>query len=622
MKINFRVLITLLIAILFLSFFVSIRLEPKESQGKGTIYIPYELIEKNQSSKKEIPLVTFIYDDGYSTDYSVMKPVFDSQGEVACSAVISDWLDCPDFLTTAQLTILYNAGWEVLDHTCNHPNLTELTEEQIRAQFTDSISSLEGKGYIVKNLVYPYHGHNELVRRLAEEYFRSARGTIGINPHTLDIYALSSYSIDDPMDLASYKSYVDIAEREKKWLIFFAHKTDTSDARVTNDLIDYIQEKNIDIVTVDQALDLIGNMVDIGKKAEITTSKTRINLNPLSFKGMDYFPSPSAYDTGEAFGSLENLLKIEEINYVQLRFFLDQKGIDSSIVSFDIKQDKTLIRMIKQVHKSGKKVSLLPHLIIESGEYVANIEPQDKDLWFFCYQSSLIHYVLLAQENGVELFALGNEMHSLWGYEDNWKNMIDNIREIYNGLITVKLNCWWQEKTFQKVMSWDWLSDLDYISIAPYFDLTWENDLSLEELREAWQNSRHRLNIVKELEEIAKKHKKKMIFSEMGYRSIDGTTIEPWNGDSIVPRSGGSGKIDLEEQSIATQALFDVFKDKDWWAGVFWFYWPTLKPTSEDKTWAIWSKPVQLVIQNNFCNKGGGLIFPFIFFINIKYFII
>jgi len=605
MKINFRVLITLLIVILFLSFFVSIRLEPKESQGKGTIYIPYELIEKNQSSKKEIPLVTFIYDDGYSTDYSVMKPVFDSQGEVACSAVISDWLDCPDFLTTAQLTILYNAGWEVLDHTCNHPNLTELTEEQIRAQFTDSISSLEGKGYIVKNLVYPYHGHNELVRRLAEEYFRSARGTIGINPHTLDIYALSSYSIDDPMDLASYKSYVDIAEREKKWLIFFAHKTDTSDARVTNDLIDYIQEKNIDIVTVDQALDLIGNMVDIGKKAEITTSKTRINLNPLPFKGMDYFPSPSAYDTGEAFGSLENLLKIEEINYVQLRFFLDQKGIDSSIVSFDTKQDKTLIRMIKQVHKSGKKVSLLPHLIIESGEYVANIEPQDKDLWFFCYQSSLIHYVLLAQENGVELFALGNEMHSLWGYEDNWKDMIDNIREIYNGLITVKLNCWWQEKTFQKVMSWDWLSDLDYISIAPYFDLTWENDLSLEGLREAWQNSRHRLNIVKELEEIAKKHKKKMIFSEMGYRSIDGTTIEPWNGDSIVPRSGGSGKIDLEEQSIATQALFDVFKDKDWWAGVFWFYWPTLKPTSEDKTWAIWSKPVQLVIQNNFCNKGG-----------------
>src|SRR5665811_619997 len=105
MKINFRVLITLLIITLFLSFFISIKLEPKELQKKETIYIPYELIEKNQSSKKEIPLVTFIYDDGYDTDYTVMKPVFDSQGEVACSAVISDWLDCPDFLTTAQLTI-------------------------------------------------------------------------------------------------------------------------------------------------------------------------------------------------------------------------------------------------------------------------------------------------------------------------------------------------------------------------------------------------------------------------------------------------------------------------------------------------------------------------------------
>jgi hypothetical protein len=33
-------------------------------------------------------------------------------------------------------------------------------------------------------------------------------------------------------------------------------------------------------------------------------------------------------------------------------------------------------------------------------------------------------------------------------------------------------------------------------------------------------------------------------------------------------------------------------------------YWPTVKPDGQDKSWAIWNKPVQLVIQNNFSKKG------------------
>lgn len=339
---------------------------------------------------------------------------------------------------------------------------------------------------------------------------------------------------------------------------------------------------------------------DIKKTKEIV-AVPRNNANHLNFRGVDYYPSPLPYDTGEAFGSLEHLLTLEEINYVQLRFFLNQDRIDSSFVSYDDKQDRDLVQMIRRIHRAGKKVSLLPHLILKEPDiYVANIKPKDKDLWFSSYQDSLMHYAFLAQENKVELFSVGNELYSVWQYKNEWLNIIGDVKETYKGLISVKLNCWWREISFHKVMSWDWLSELDYIGIAPYFDLTKDSNLSLEELRKAWQENRHGLNIASELEQIAKRYKRKVVFLEIGYRSIDGTSIEPWNADPVVPRSGGSGLFDPEEQSLATQALFDVFGDKDWWEGAFWFYWPTAKPLSEDKTWALWDKPVELVIRSNF----------------------
>jgi hypothetical protein len=333
------------------------------------------------------------------------------------------------------------------------------------------------------------------------------------------------------------------------------------------------------------------------------TRETKKNTADFTFKGIDYYPFPLGYETGEAFGSLEKLLKMEEINYVQLRFFLYQDDLNSSLVSFDEGQDYNLQDMIRRIHKAGKKVSLLPHLVVgEFGNhYVANLEPKQLELWFSSYRESLIHYAVLAQESEVELFSLGNELYSLWGYQEEWEETVARVKENYNGLITTKLNCWWRDISFEKLITWDWLAEIDYIGLAPYYDLARNNNFSLEELRASWRNTRHGLDIVWELEEISKKFKSKIVFLEIGYRSIDGSTMEPWNYDAVVPQGGsGTGLFDSEEQSLATQALFDVFSDKDWWSGAFWFYWPTDKPDGQDKTWAIWGKPVESIIRFNF----------------------
>ncbi|MFA5360801.1 MAG: hypothetical protein WC320_02465 [Candidatus Paceibacterota bacterium] len=336
------------------------------------------------------------------------------------------------------------------------------------------------------------------------------------------------------------------------------------------------------------------------EKKEIQAENTKIN-----FRGIDFYPSPYPYATLEAFNALESLLQIEGINYVQLRVFLYQKSLTSSQVVYDEEQDVILESMITMIHQAGKKVSLLPDIIIEGGGYVANLAPKDIEQWFASYTDCLIRYAGLAQAYEVELFCIGNEFHSLWGSDQRWKQTIQKLRSQYQGLISVKLNCWWQEETFEKVLTFDWLKDLDLIAIAPYFDLTKNHSPDLKDIEKAWFESRHdNQNIVYQLKTIAETFNQKIIFSEIGYRSTEGTTMEPWNSEFKVPRGEkGRAIYSPEEQSLATQALFNVFENQDWWDGVFWFYWPTAKPIEDDRTWAIWNKPVATIIQNNFTKQ-------------------
>jgi peptidoglycan/xylan/chitin deacetylase (PgdA/CDA1 family) len=182
---------------------------------------------KNTSSinNKSKPLVTFVFDDGNETDYTVAKNIFSAQGEVACSAVTTNWINSKGYLTVPQLMELQNAGWEILSHTESHPNLKTLSESQIEAELSKSKSILEKLGFTVKNLVYPYNKTNGAVKKIAEKYYRSGReGGSMLNQHILDRYELKSYSIKH--NLNKMKSYIDNAYSERKWLIFYHHRID------------------------------------------------------------------------------------------------------------------------------------------------------------------------------------------------------------------------------------------------------------------------------------------------------------------------------------------------------------------------------------------------------------
>ena len=326
----------------------------------------------------------------------------------------------------------------------------------------------------------------------------------------------------------------------------------------------------------------------------------------LPIRGMDFYPYPHQYSNKKTLPSLDALLRVKEVNWVQLRFFLYQDDEKGNEVYINEDQDKILREMIRKIHKTGRKVSLQPHLLVEEyRSWGGVIEPTDIDEWFSSYSKAFMHYVKIAEEENVELLLIGNEYITMWKYSQKWEELIEKIRKEYSGEITAKINCWWQEEYIEKVMKWNWMRRLDYIGISPYFDLIRKKEPSLEEIKNSWADSHHGFNIVKQLEKISNEFGKDILFLEIGYRSIQGTVMEPWNYRRNVPTDSNDEAIPSErQQTLATQALFDVFLEKEWFKGVFLFLWPTeiiVDPESTD--WTIPGKEVEEIIWDNYRRK-------------------
>ncbi|MCG8608815.1 hypothetical protein MJD09_27990, partial [bacterium] len=69
------------------------------------------------------------------------------------------------------------------------------------------------------------------------------------------------------------------------------------------------------------------------------------------------------------------------------------------------------------------------------------------------------------------------------------------------------------------------------------------------------------------LERLHRQSKRQIILTEIGYRSIDGAGLAPF--DFAQP-----GSLDLSEQADLYWAALEATKDLSWLQGVYWWNWP------------------------------------------------
>jgi len=310
------------------------------------------------------------------------------------------------------------------------------------------------------------------------------------------------------------------------------------------------------------------------------------------FRGNYITPWPYGYDSTEADTVLLDLVNVHS-SYVALNIYVYQDTWDSNNVYLETDQDETLTHIIGDIHGSGLKASLTVFLLVKDGTWRGEIGPGDVSAWFLSYRTAVNHYAGLAEANGVELFVIGSELETLKSYKVEWTTIISQVRDRYSGRISYNQNWWYSDSEYNAVLACDWFKGLDYIGISGFFELTTENDPSLAELVAAWSNDAHGRNPMADLKNLVYTFKRLVVFTEIGYRSIDGANKHPWDYTT-------DAAVDLQEQADCYEALFQVFHDKPWFRGTLFWAWSTnpAEGGSADKGYVVRDKPAETVLSD------------------------
>jgi len=242
---------------------------------------------------------------------------------------------------------------------------------------------------------------------------------------------------------------------------------------------------------------------------------------------------------------------------------------------------------ILSAKEKGLKVVLKPHLETNNRVWRAELAPTDPKAWFDSYKAMMVEYAKVAQEAGAEMICVGTEMNSMIDptkvcsdgktYTEKWGEIIDAVRAVYSGKVTYAATY----DTVKDVGFWD---KVDYIGVDAYIPSSTVNDPTVDQIVDAWVKPHFNSwirdtlhggkSVVEYYKALSEQYGKQVIFTEVGYKSMDGANKDP----GVF---GGNGTVDLQEQVDAYTALYRVMENYggQWLAGSFlWSYYSFANP--------------------------------------------
>ncbi len=277
--------------------------------------------------------------------------------------------------------------------------------------------------------------------------------------------------------------------------------------------------------------------------------------------------TPTQFATPEFKQSLIKL-KANNANYVNLVIPIYQYGIyDTNIwAGGDTPTDDTLVKAIGTAHSLGLKVSLKPHIESKDGQWRAKIDPANRTLWFENYGAFIKRYAAIAQAQGAEQFIIGTELIALTAHDHNvqntpaWRALIAEVRKIYTGKIVYAAN-WGSGLADEKnrIAFWD---AVDVVGIDAYYPLGGNYaETSVENFRNYWAQIEEY-----DIKPFQQKVNRPIVFTEVGYRSTNGTHIDPGN----YHHTDG---LNQQAQANLYEALFSFWNDKSYIDGIHVWNW-------------------------------------------------
>jgi len=299
------------------------------------------------------------------------------------------------------------------------------------------------------------------------------------------------------------------------------------------------------------------------------------------FRGMSYSHEGWGRNQGGGYSSWESSrqlarlrnMGVNAISVIPFGFVSDTTDRTISYLSAD-ETDEELIWALRYAHVLGMQVMLKPQLWVGRGIFTGQIHFEDEKLlaeWMKSYRQYILHYARLAEMEGFDLLCIGNELSGLIEHEKNWRKLIAEVRRVFRGPITYAAN-WGKE--FESVQFWD---ALDYIGLNNYYPLTQLPNPSKADIRSGAEA------LAAEIEAVALRFQKPLIFTEAGYSSYRPGLGLGWE-ESHVPAG-------LEETAMGYDAIFRAFAHRPWFRGMFWWKWPSNE--RRGYSWDPWLAPTR-----------------------------
>lgn len=242
--------------------------------------------------------------------------------------------------------------------------------------------------------------------------------------------------------------------------------------------------------------------------------------------------------------------------------------------------DERVSSTIREARRLGLAAVLKPQLW-SRGRWTGDIAFADDAafrLWMASYREFILHYARLAELERADLLVIGTELGGLTlPREADWRALIREIRTAYKGRLTYAAN-WGRE--FETLGFWD---ELDLLGVNFYYPLAAPGEqprVGSPRLRE----------LERKLEEISRRHRKPVLFTEVGYAASEAAAAEPWKEENAP--------LDPEMQARCYEVIFQSFYGKRWLAGLHWWKWPSHgRGSEEDPSFSPLGKPALGVLE-------------------------
>ncbi|KST68505.1 glycoside hydrolase family 113 [Mastigocoleus testarum] len=284
--------------------------------------------------------------------------------------------------------------------------------------------------------------------------------------------------------------------------------------------------------------------------------------------------------------------------------FLDTTESSKIVSKQSTESLENVEKAIVDAKNQGLSVLLKPHVDLSNGQWRGSLDPTDRKAFFDNYKDLILDYAKLAQKHDAKALVIGTELVKLTGEADKdaWLDIIKEVRQVYDGKLTYAAN-------WDNIENISFAEGLDFVGVDAYFPLTANKDASVDELVQTWTSTpeiedikqlTNGQSIVDWLEQVSTDYGKPIAFTEIGYRSLDGTAAKPYEFQ-------GGGKIDFEEQSRLYEAVFKVFGgdvpeagNVDWFKGAQFWNWYATESQNNDPTdldYPILGKPSELIFK-------------------------